>query len=178
MTGHTNSIFGVAFSSDHSYLASCSWDNYLKIWTSLSTSWSLNNNLNNIGQCNALIQLPNAQLAASSDNNITIWSNLTNLNAVSRTLTGHSNIVYGLALSPDGKLLASASADKTIKLWNYASSSTALKTLTGHTNEVRPLCFVSDQILASGSFDTTIKIWNVSSGKIYNFFSITCRLQK
>jgi WD40 repeat protein len=130
----------------------------------------MSSHLNNGGACNALIQLPNSQLAASSGNVITIWSPLTNINAPLRNLSGHSGSVYDLALSPDGSILASASQDRTIRIWNYASSSTALKKLTGHTNEVRAVCFVSNQILASGSSDMSIKIWNVSSGMLNNKF--------
>jgi WD40 repeat protein len=69
-------------------------------------------------------------------------------------------------MSPDGFLLASGSQDNTTKIWNYTSQTTALQTLIGHTKEVRPVCFVSNQIVASGSFDNTIKIWNIQTGKI------------
>jgi WD40 repeat protein len=159
-----NAVYGVAFSSDHSFLASCTSASSLDIWNYSTTSWQFSSHLPNIGECEALIQLPNNQLAAGSDFNITIWSPLTDKTAPIKTLTGHAGIVYGLALSPNGTLLASASKDSFVKLWNYSSQTTALKTLTGHANEVRAVCFVSNEILASGSFDKTIKIWNVSSG--------------
>ncbi len=172
LSGHTNYIGGVAFSSDHSYLASCSNDGFLNVWN-YSTSWSMSNHLNN-GPCYALAQLPNSQLAAAgSSYSINIWSPLNNSPSPVRTLTGHTNFILGLALSPDKTILASGSQDNTIKLWSYTNQTTALKTLTGHTNQVRPVCFVSNQILASGSFDKTIKIWNIQTGKskyIYIFF--------
>ncbi len=164
LSNHTNFVPGVAFSSDHSYLASCSQDTYLNIW-SATTSWSLKNHLSNGGICFALIQLPNGQLAAGSSYNIKIWSPLTNSSVSLKTLSGHTGTIYGLALSPNGSLLASGSDDSTIKIWNYTSQSTALKTFSGHTNAVRAVCFVSNQILASGSLDNAIKIWNISSGK-------------
>ena len=47
------------------------------------------------------------------------------------TLTGHTNWVYGVAFSPDGRLLATASADKTARLWDPATGE-RLRTLTGH----------------------------------------------
>ncbi len=168
LSNHTQFVTGVAFSSDHSFLASCSGDGFLSIWSPTS-NWSLKNHLSN-EPCNALIQLPNGQLAASSSKDIKIWSPLTNQTASLRTLTGHTKNVFGLALSPDESLLASGSLDNTTKIWNYTSQTTAFMTLTGHTNLVRALCFVSDQILASGSFDNTIKIWNISSGKSKNYF--------
>ncbi len=163
MTGHTWPVFGLAFSSDHSFLASCSWKGELNIWNP-SKNWSLNSRLRTSGDCFALIQLPNAQLASGSSNNIEIWSPLTKEDGPIRTLTGHSGSVRGLALSPDKKILASGSYDNNIMLWKYASESTAFKTLKGHKDWVNSLCFVSNQILASGSDDETIKIWNVTSG--------------
>jgi WD40 repeat protein len=176
LSGHTTFVSGVAFSSDHSYLASCAFENNLNIW-SATTSWPLKNHLLN-GPCDALIQLPNGQLAASSSTSIKIWSPLNNSPNPLRTLTGHTNLVLSLSLSPDGTMLASGSYDNTVRLWGYATQSTALKTFSGHTSVVRAVRFVSNQILASGSDDKTIKIWDVSSGKskyisllrlLYNF---------
>ena len=139
----------------------------MHIWNP-STNWSLINSLNNSDCCHTLIQLPNAQIAASSLNVITIWSPLTKQDGPIITLKGHSAYVRGLDLSPDNKILASGSLDNNIMLWKYASESTAFKTLEGHKHSVNSVCFVSNQILASGSYDKTIKIWDVTSG-IRNF---------
>jgi len=93
--------------------------------------------------------------------------------------------VYGLAWSPDGKMLASTHwgtrrniADPnssqdfsfedltfTIKTWD-AQSGAELKSLEGHTNFVNALAFSRDgRLLASGSYDSTIKIWDLPSGR-------------
>jgi WD40 repeat protein len=160
---HTDYVDALAFSSDHSYLASGSADGYLNLWNA-NTNWTLMFRLNN-GYCGVLIQLPNGQLAAGSGNNINIWDPLNNAAAPIRTLTGHTNTVHGLSLSPDASLLASSSQDTTVKLWNFAGSQTTFfKTLSGHSGEVRALCFLSNQLLVSGSHDTSIKVWNVTSG--------------
>lgn len=74
-------------------------------------------------------------------------------------LTGHTSFVTNLAISPDGQILASGSADQTIKLWSLATGQ-ELRTLTGHTDVVSSVAFCPDgQTLVSGSWDTTIKIW-------------------
>ncbi|MEH2316851.1 MAG: ribosome assembly protein 4, partial [Nostoc sp.] len=62
--------------------------------------------------------------------------------------------------------LASASYDKTIKIWDV-SSGQLLKTLTGHSSEVYSVAYSPNgQQLASASYDKTIKIWDVSSGQL------------
>ncbi|MFN6454393.1 MAG: ribosome assembly protein 4 [Nostoc sp. EfeVER01] len=82
------------------------------------------------------------------------------------TLEGHSNGVISVAFSPNRQQLASASYDKTIKIWDV-SSGKLLKTLTGHSESVYSVVYSPNgQQLASASTDKTIKIWDVSSGKL------------
>jgi WD40 repeat protein len=80
-------------------------------------------------------------------------------------LEGHSSIVNSVAFSPDGKTLASASDDNTIKLWNRETGK-EITTLTGHSLRVNSVVFSPDgKTLASASDDKTIKLWNRETGK-------------
>jgi len=80
------------------------------------------------------------------------------------TLSGHSDLVFGLAVSLDGKRIASGSFDKTVKVWD-AADGTELMTLQGHEDRVGPVSFSPDgRKIASGSKDTTIKLWDAESG--------------
>jgi WD40 repeat protein len=81
------------------------------------------------------------------------------------TLKGHTESVQSVAFSPDGKTLASASGDRSIKLWDVATGKEQA-TLKGHTGSVRSVAFSSDsKTLASASYDKTVKLWDVATGK-------------
>jgi WD40 repeat protein len=81
------------------------------------------------------------------------------------TLSGHSGSVSSVAFSPDGKTLASASGDQTVKLWDIATRK-ELATLSGHSGVVTSVAFAPDgKILASANGDTTVKLWDIVTRK-------------
>jgi WD40 repeat protein/tRNA A-37 threonylcarbamoyl transferase component Bud32 len=81
-------------------------------------------------------------------------------------LRGHTGAVTAVAFSPDDRLLASGSADRTVKLWD-AVRGTEVRTLGGHAAAVTGLAFSPDgKTLASGSKDTTVRLWDTATGRL------------
>lgn len=82
-----------------------------------------------------------------------------------RILKGHKNLVLGLAFCLDGKLLASASPDNTVRIWN-PNTGKCLHTLKGHEGTVRCVTFSPNgKLVASAGEDKTIRLWNPHTGK-------------
>jgi len=81
------------------------------------------------------------------------------------TYRKHSTAVLNIAWSPDGKKIASASADKTVHIWNATSKNPILI----YRNHSRPVSAVSwspdGSRIVSGSWDTTVQVWDVQTGR-------------
>lgn len=108
---------------------------------------------------------PGKQAISVSQSQPLTNSTLANL-SVRRTLTGHTNSVWAVAISRDGQTLVSGSEDNTIKVWNLKTGQLN-QTLTGHSDTVRSVALSPDgQTLASGSGDKTIKVWNLYTNKV------------
>jgi WD40 repeat protein/transcriptional regulator with XRE-family HTH domain len=88
----------------------------------------------------------------------------TRATALIRTLHGHAGPVHDCAISPDGTWIVSASADKTLKLWDVRTGNMRF-TLEGHSAPVT-CCAISPMgnRVVSGSEDGTVRIWNAYSG--------------
>lgn len=82
-----------------------------------------------------------------------------------RTIEGHRDALYSVAVSPDSRTLATGSYDQEIKLWDLASGQEQ-RTLHGHNGAVYDLAFRPDgKVLASASGDRTVKLWEVETGR-------------
>lgn len=180
LTGHTDDVNAVVFSPDGRFLASGSSDATSKIWdvntgTLLRSLSGLNLGVNSIAIS------PDGQTLASVRNDYTIKLRNLHTGRLLRILSNQPQPGKGVsdpgggeawhilsnymsrgnsvAISPDGRTIASGSDDNTIKIWNLITGE-LLSTLEGHTGTVYAVAISADgQTLISGSGDETIKIW-------------------
>lgn len=84
------------------------------------------------------------------------------------TLRGHEGPIFDIAWSPDGRTLASGSADQTVGLWDVETAELR-RTLKGHKDFVRSVSWSPDgKALASASNDRTIRVWNSATGEVWH----------
>ena len=181
LQGHRNRVWSVRFGINHLQLASGADDHTVKLWDT-QTGECMNTFQ---GYTNATLFLclsPNHQVIASGheDQAVRLW-NSSGGDCFS-TLKGHEGRVWALAFARQSDnnridsqspnfLLASGSADRTIKLWDVKTGQ-CLNTMRGHTSWVWAVAFSSDnQWLASSSYDKTTRIWQIPSGECLSILS-------
>lgn len=113
-----------------------------------------------------IIQANGERLVSGSDDfTLFLWDPQKEKKPLAR-LTGHQQLVNDVKFSPDGKILASASFDKSIRLWE-AKTGKFICTLRGHVQAVYMVAFSADsRLMVSGSADSTLKLWNLKTKKL------------
>lgn len=99
-------------------------------------------------------------LIAASGSEIRFWDILTS--KLLRTLTWHTDSVFELGISPDGKRLVSGSADRTIKLWRIEDGS-LIGSLLGYTGWVTSVAFSPDDKFVISAGEDSVALWNVDA---------------
>ncbi|GMF03204.1 unnamed protein product [Ambrosiozyma monospora] len=106
-------------------------------------------------------------VTASDDFTMFLWEPSRSNKPICR-MTGHQKLVNHVSFSPDGRYIASASFDNSIKLWDGRDGK-FIATFRGHVAPVYQTSWSSDcRLLVSCSKDTTLKVWDVRTRKLVN----------
>jgi cytochrome c len=162
LRGHGGPVRALAISADGQSAISGSFD-------STAIRWSLTRNAAeqvlrfHADAVNAVVLLGERRAAtAGADGRIAIWT--LGKTEPDTVLEGHMAPIVALAVSPDGATLASASWDRTVRLWPLAGG--APRVLDEHTQNVNGVAFTADgKALISVSYDLSVRIWPLSGAQ-------------
>ena len=143
---HSNPVLVVLVTADGRYAVSASAVRTQRVWK---------------GQRGERSKIAHAP--ASPERALRVWD--LESGQLLRTLTGHTDWVNAVAITPDGRRAISASSDHTLRVWDLGSGQ-SVRTLAGHAGPVNALAITPDGHCAvSASSDWTLRVWDLESGQ-------------
>jgi WD40 repeat protein len=168
---HADWVFGIAFTPDGKRLATASRDKTAKLWD-IDAKESILTFPNHQNPVYAVAVKADGTVAYSvgEDNQLRSWKAAAEGKQI-RASGGHGKVILKLVPHPKQPLLATCSADQTVRLWN-ADNGAAVRTLSGHTDYVYAVAISPDgNLIASGSFNGEVRIWKVKDGTLVKSFN-------
>jgi WD40 repeat protein len=161
LNDHQKGVFALAISADGKLLASGSWDELIKLWN-LETGTLLENLTQHQASVRSLAISPdsNTLISGSFDRTIVLW-NLPD-GTVSKTITDDEPIA-AIALSADGKFVASTGDNGTVKIWSLASGQ-SLAESSGNKHCIGSLAIdPTGRTIAAGTVNGYIVLWQLQN---------------
>ena len=159
-TRHLKEVLSLAISPDGKTLISTSADKTVKFWDIFSGK-----------ELYTFIDYKAKVLLVAINYNNTVFSTVAENNLKIRNIINGKTVasifldseILSQAFGPNGQILATASCDRKIRLWNVKTGK-LICTLTGHIDKVSSVCFSSDgETIVSGSLDGTIRLWQLNN---------------
>jgi WD40 repeat protein/serine/threonine protein kinase len=168
LRGHDSELSCVEYSNDGRTIVSCSGvlggkrDGEAIIWDAVSGEQrhTLRGHTGSIHD--VAMSADGSRIVTASAGNVKIWNDQ---GKELLTLPDPVRGAFAVAMTPDGKLIATGGFRPTIHLWN-GETGKLIRAFEGHTNNVFGLAFSPDgKTLCSSGYDSSVRIWNVETGE-------------
>ena len=164
---HGGPVYGVAVSRDGSVAVSCSTDQTVRVWDTVTGQQKFQLN-GHQGAVHAVALSPDETFAVSSgaDGTLRLWDIVGGRQL--KQLITYNSTMYSVAVHPLGSLIAAAGADRKVHVLDMISG-TEQQTLTGHSDFIHCVTFSpgGEQILSYG-YAGQMKLWNTADGQLLN----------